>query len=341
MGWKKRRGVGRRTGVGRRDFLKLGGGVVLSAVASTFVGFDGLQRLVRRQTPAGQVSHGEGEVILETGLDSEGALDNFHSVAHPEHIAIEPNPAGPGNVMSVYASEGDFNGARGRFILSEAGYDDPEAMYAQYYLYFPEDATIGRGTKLPGFGGFYGEGGAGCDPVSGGSWSSRGYAGEASSSDLFHMDYYVYHADHVKGDYTCGEHFSWDGEYAVGEWHEVTQYVEMNTPGEYDGTLQAWMNGEQVYNKQDFQFRDADHPNIGVERYYCPLVYWGGSWGAPVDQRVYFRDLTLSTAQPAMGDDAPDDAEPDSGSGPDSDPDSDSDPNPDTDSDQGSIGMPC
>lgn len=74
----------------------------------------------------------------------------------------------------------------------------------------------------------------------------------------------------------------------------ITLYVSINTPGENDGTLRAWMNGTQVYERTDFQFCDADHPHAGITRAYGGYIYWGGDWGSPASQNVYFKDMTFA-----------------------------------------------
>lgn len=282
----------------RRKFLKLCGATALGTAAG-ISGYSQIKQFIdSRSTLTGRAVAGDS--LFESSLDSESEIERFHILTHERNIAVELNPAGEGSVTSIFAPEGSTDGAFMIWKPDDAGYDDPEAMYAQYYVYFPEDAEIGRGTKLPGPAGIYGEGGAGCERASGGSWSARGFAGSGDTPNTFSMDYYVYHKGHGRPNdgYDCGDHFSWDGEYELGRWHEVTQYVQMNTPGQNDGILRAWMNGEKVFEKTDFFFRDEDHPNIGVERYYGPYIYWGGSWGSPKDQNVYFRDLKLTTTEP-------------------------------------------
>lgn len=292
----------RDVGISRRHFLKLCGLTTLGTAAAA-VGAGTLGgRHVGRTESTGQTAPDNGEILFQSPLDSQSEIERLHSYRPSENIDVAPSPDGSGDAVRIFIPEGETEGAYMYWFPGDAGYEDPEAMYAQYSIFFPEDTVLERATKIPGPAGLYGDGGAGCNRVTGGSWSARGAAVPGDEPGTVSFDYYVYHVGHgdPSGGYDCGDHFSWDGSYPMGGWIEITQYVEMNTPGEHDGVLRGWVDGQQVFEKTDFQFRDENHPNIGVERFYGPYIYWGGTWGAPASQNVYFRDMTLSTVEPGM-----------------------------------------
>ena len=253
----------------------------------------------------------DGEVIFASPMDSQSEIDSFSNHSHTSNISVASDPLGTNrDVASIYVGEGNVRGGTVSWAPNEnripenTGEDDPDCVYSRYYVCFPEDTVMYNpdksvhGTKLPGLAGFYDDTGYGGNEGHGRSWSARlqtDVAQESTSNSAFEMKYYAYHMDQYRSD-GYGDELRWDGTYDFGKWHEVTLYVKMNTPGEYDGILRGWMNGDLAYEREDFRFRSTDNPNIGVTRAYAAYIYWGGSWGSPVSQNVYFRDFTLTDA---------------------------------------------
>lgn len=250
-----------------------------------------------------------GEVIFSSPMDSQSEIDCFDLHTHTSNISVASDPSGTNrDVASIYVPEDNVRGGTIAWAPREdrdanrTGEDDPDSVYSRYYVYFPEDTQMydssesNHGTKLPGLAGFYDENGNGGREGNGYSWSARlqtDVVQESSSNSAFEMNYNAYHMDQHRSD-GYGDMLSWDGTYDFGQWHEVTLFVQMNTPGEYDGILRAWMNGDQVYERENFRFRSEDNPDVGVTRAYAAYIYWGGSWGSPASQNVYFKDFTLT-----------------------------------------------
>lgn len=252
-----------------------------------------------------------GSLIYENPMRTADDVDGsgeYEALSHSGNISIRPDPTGEyGDVAAIFASQGSTRGAS---ILwkhpdesrdgSRTGVDDPDSAYAQTHILFPSDAQIynpnesTHGTKLPGISGYYTEAGNGGDPGDGHSWSARTQNEEITSStsnDGWRQNVFPYHMDQPG---TYGDKEPWNGEYPFGEWVKQTMYVEMNTPGEYDGIIRGWMDDTLVYERTDYRFRSTDHPDAGITRAYGGYIYWGGSWGSPKDQYVYFRDFTLT-----------------------------------------------
>lgn len=135
----------------------------------------------------------------------------------------------------------------------------PVKCYQRYSIRFVPgfmDAATDDG-KLPGFAGRDGtDEGAGGTPAQGTGWSARmGWddPGDHSGPGV-PVDYYVYHMD-APGSY--GEHEVWNDQLAVGEWHEIEQYIDLGTPGENDGILRGWVNGSLSYERDDLRWRES------------------------------------------------------------------------------------
>lgn len=248
-----------------------------------------------------------GSVIFESPMDSQTELDRYDDTDFSSNTSIAADPEGQhGDVTSIFVASGDTRGAdvawapREERDGSRTGENDPDSVYAQHWIYFPsdhqmyQDGESSHGTKMGGIAGYYNSAGNGGEPGDGYSWSARTQTDvitEDSSNSGFTMNYFPYHMDQ-SGSY--GDKEPWDGEYQFGQWYKVTYYVQMNTPGEYDGILRGWMDDNRVYNRENYRFRDQDHPDVGVTRSYGGYIYYGGSWGSPQDQYIYFRDHTLT-----------------------------------------------
>lgn len=257
----------------------------------------------------GEAGDMPGETIFHSPLDSQEEIDRFHIIDNSYNIDTASDPSGEDrDVLRMFCEQDQARGGGVSWAPNEdrggghTGENDPDAVYARYHVYFPEDTQLyrtdaGNGTKVPGVSGLYDENGAGGGyPADGRNWSARMFTRpteESTDNTQFDLKYYVYHPD-LSGDY--GKLYDCDGSYDYGKWHEVTTYVQMNTPGEHDAILRGWVNGEQVFNREDFLFRDEDNPQVGVTRAYAAYIYWGGEWGPPEDQYVYFKDFTLNVA---------------------------------------------
>lgn len=269
--------------------------------------------------PTGSGRWGEtGEAIFSSPMGSRAEVSRFPIASQDDNIDVVSDPTGDNrDVVSIHVPEGDTRGGTLAYAPNEtrdgsrSGENDPDSVFARYYVYFPSDTEMydpdnsNHGTKLPGVAGFYTEAGDGGTEGDGHSWSARlqtDVVQESTDNSAFEMNYYVYHMDQERSD-GYGDMLSWDGEYDFGQWHEVTLYTQLNTPGDNDGILRGWMNENQVFEREDFRFRSEDHPYAGITRAYAAYIYWGGSWGPPDSQNVYFKDFTLSHGNSSTGGD--------------------------------------
>ncbi len=197
-------------------------------------------------------------------------------------------PTNENNGMSLYY---DFE--------DKIGYE-PEEVYFRYYLRLGENwqATV-DGGKLPGFGGTYNRAGWGGSPSHGDDgWSARGTFRPRLSDDnplaprYNPIGTYCYHGG-MNTEY--GDIWVWtedaNGYLENNRWYSIEQYVKMNTPGQNDGIIRAWIDGKLAFEKTDIRFRDVDF--LKVQRIWMNM-YHGGAAKAPHDMDVYFDNVVIA-----------------------------------------------
>src|SRR5690606_27041684 len=128
-----------------------------------------------------------------------------------------------------------------------------QELWLRYRVRFGNGFDPVRGGKLPGLIG--GEANTGGRPSTGtDGWSAR----MMWRRDLDVVQY-VYHADQPT---QYGEDFPWNiggqRRFVPGTWHTIEHRVVMNTPGENDGIIQGWLDGELALDVRTLRFRDVD-----------------------------------------------------------------------------------
>ena len=197
-----------------------------------------------------------------------------------------------GNALRIRVDEGGHYGTSLTFRFQERTGSEPEAVYFRYYLRFADDWKPERGGKLPGIAGTYGRAGWGGRPVDGtDGWSARGlFLG--MDEGLTPIGFYSYHAD-MRGKY--GSNWTWGiedrGRLENNRWYCIEQYVRMNTPGENNGVLRGWVDGELAFERTDVRFRDVD--SLKIETVWLN-IYYGGSWTAQSDYHLYIDNVAIS-----------------------------------------------
>ena len=161
-----------------------------------------------------------------------------------------------------------------------------EELFVSYRVRFGRDFDFVLGGKLPGFfGGTGNTGGQVPDGMDG--WSARMMWLEGGAAIQ-----YLYHPDQP-GAY--GDNLPWGRTFQRGTWHTVAHRIVMNAPGQHDGVLQTWFDGEETLHVQDLRFRDVDTFAIGG--FYLVSFFGGGDddWNTTKDEHIDFDDFVVST----------------------------------------------
>jgi len=135
-------------------------------------------------------------------------------------------------------------------------------------------------------------------------WRTDGSGGSPTNGDTANAVQYVYHVDQPT---IYGEDFKWDdtpngwAELDSGVWYNFQHRIVMNTPGQNDGIIQAWLDGEMVLDAQNIRFRDTS--TFKIDTLYFSTFFGGSSeiWEAAKDEQAYYDDFVISTTPIGSG----------------------------------------
>ena len=148
---------------------------------------------------------------------------------------------------------------------------------------------FGKGGKLPGFyGGRLIDASGGHRP-NGDEFSMRMmWYGPSAYRHMSpgQMSYYAYTMD---GKQKVGK---WDTAFQRDRWVTIRQHVKLNTVGEADGIVRAWVDDQQVWDQHGVRFRDTSVPIQGIA-----MHAWrggnDGSWTSKYDAYVDLRNFRV------------------------------------------------
>jgi hypothetical protein len=244
------------------------------------------------------------DVIFAADFQSDGwagewtyAQGTIDTVAADPERRFEPLL---GKALRVKIAKGSTGALSAACKLKEKMGHEPEEVYSRYYLRFGDDwnQTV-QGGKLPGISGTYGIAGWGGRKSDGtNGWSARGFFYYSIPEDnplggTTPIGTYCYHADQ-KGAY--GNIWLWQNGYRGflrnNRWYSVEQYLKLNTPGENDGIIRAWIDGRPAFEKTDIRFRHVDR--LKIEQVWMN-VYHGGTKPSPYDQHLFIDNVVIAT----------------------------------------------
>ena len=84
--------------------------------------------------------------------------------------------------------------------------------------------------------------------------------------------------------------------FVPGKWQTIEHRIVMNTPGQRDGILQAWVDGALVLDENQFYYR-APGATFAIDALYFS-TFFGGSdstWAPATDQTVDYDDFIVSS----------------------------------------------
>lgn len=223
-------------------------------------------------------------------LDSESDLELF-SQYRTGQISFVNNLVPGRKIKRVHIPEGKHYG-----MAMQYNFSGTEEVTMRWKQYLPEEWMPARGNhiKFPGIGNRdeHGWGGRRTDGTSG--WSVRtGLRNQPDDDNAVTVEFYVYHMEMGR----WGSIYHWDrdengaGVYR-GEWTEMEIYVRVNTPGEADGIICGWINGEPRFEKSDLKFRAEGYDQYDIREIIWD-IYHGGAESSPIDQDIYFRELQI------------------------------------------------
>ncbi|MFC6716053.1 polysaccharide lyase [Natrialbaceae archaeon GCM10025810] len=196
--------------------------------------------------------------------------------------------------LRVNIPEGSHYGSRMAFITSEQWNTQCEDLHARYWIYLPSEFHFTQQLKLPFIGNQRTQGGGGRVSDGTGGWSAR-VALHENRDAAPGLEFYTYHAE-MEGPY--GDHDEWGVELPTAEWARIDFYVRVNTPGEHDGTIRGWLNGDLGHEVDELVFRERGYDELGIDEFTFD-VYHGGNEAASTETFLAFNDLELYANQGA------------------------------------------
>lgn len=202
-------------------------------------------------------------------------------------------------VMEVTYPAGAYGASGASAFLSEIqfGMNLPRSyneLYVAYDVKFDNNFEFVLGGKLPGLCGYdiNQAPNTGCNTGGGfpsgyDGWSARGMWRVNGA-----LENYVYHANQANF-YGDDEH--WNVSATPGIWHRIQHRVVLNTVGQQNGILEAWLDGTKVLSSNTLEYRKTD--TIGINLFYFSTFFGGNdvSWAPSTDQRIFYDNFTIST----------------------------------------------
>ncbi len=245
--------------------------------------------------PPGPETSLAGRVLFEEMFEDADWWRTWTSSYAPGHPRnrTEQIPGYSGRGIEVTILEGSHFGTDLRYRFAAHGQDEPDEVYFRYFIRFIDWDNVSSG-KLPGFEGIVGRTGLGNKPSTPEEpgFSARGLFVRAPEVEgATPIGYYVYHINQPK---LSGEKMHWDGELVHGDWYCVEGRIALNTPGERDGILDAWVDGQRVFVRGDIEFRYRADEHV---RSFWMDIYYGGKQTAHRTMTLQIDELVLATAR--------------------------------------------
>jgi len=180
-----------------------------------------------------------------------------------------------------------------------------EELFLRYRVKFEDGFDFVRGGKLPGLaGGTAPTGNAPADGFNG--WTGRlmwrtdfqGVSGDPQQLVSQAISYAKYTDSGFDMDGRDEDREYWVDDAGdriqidADRWYEIRQRVKMNTPGQPDGILQIWLDGQLVHDQQDVLFRFTDELKID-QMYFSTFFGGGSSWKTSKDETIFFDDFVV------------------------------------------------
>ncbi len=193
------------------------------------------------------------------------------------------------SVIQAFYPKGKILGQVTGFTWFTKLSDTPQEAIMEYKLKFEKGFDWTKGGKLPGLCG--GTCPRGCTDDSTGGFTTRLMWQRDAG-----MIVYAYYPTKDKDQNNCGEHWDFSKTIADDTWVTLRQHVKLNTPGQFDGALKMYMDGQLVQTKDDALFRLDD--KVAIDFAYI-TTYVGGSSVADFapdhDQHVQFDSFKVWT----------------------------------------------
>jgi hypothetical protein len=239
--------------------------------------------------------------VSPAAFNSALGTTNMNAAAYDDMTVVADSRGGRAvrtklKAGTIHSKPGSDNGDN-LFIKLPTSYDK---ACIQYDIKFDSNFDWSLGGKLPGLEGVA-PGVSPSTPTGGGrtelGWSGRmmwvgpkaySWAGPTNMAVS-----YMYHSGQAD---TYGDNVRWNKAFKAGTWHTVKQCYVMNTVGQSNGQLTAWMDGVQVVNNTAYKYRTRTDVHIN---YLIFSIFRGGGtmdWAGSRDSYVDISNMSVTSA---------------------------------------------
>ncbi len=169
-------------------------------------------------------------------------------------------------------------------------------LYMSYWVYFPDNFEFRAGAKLPGLAHQSNDKNMSLRLM----WRHDGL-----------VEYYVhYNTTPTHENYRASINWSLTDvinepqndqiKFKKGEWNHVELYNKLNTPGQKNGIMRGWLNGEMAINITDNgDYRTSSESDIQLNTIYWSTFFGGSneSYQPTKDLKAYFDNIQVSTTR--------------------------------------------
>ncbi|WP_226479946.1 polysaccharide lyase [Natrinema amylolyticum] len=218
--------------------------------------------------------------FTETFGSGTGAFDSGWRMDTMTAVTSPTAPSGNDAALQTTTQSGAHVGGHGYIEMDRAVGYQPEELHQRYWVYFGENTNPQDDCKAPGFSGDPNRNLSGTTAPDGyNGWSARGSYHAASGG--IEPGFYVYHVDQPDW---WGTYERWGVTLNRSQWYQIDQYIDLNTPGENDGVLKGWVDGEEVYSRSNWRWRDTS--DLPVHAFWHDF-YHGGNATASNTYSIY------------------------------------------------------
>jgi Right handed beta helix region len=229
-------------------------------------------------------------------LWSEDFADDWKSKWNPKWTMMaNSNIVDNGTTMRCNFAAGGFGGGSGCQFPSQLPEEvKSDELYLSYNIRFSDNYEWTLGGKLPGL---Y----AGDEEQSSGGNHPNGTNG-FTSRVMWHNGNKLHTYLYVPSNQTAipNKEYGWQEDVGFemqgGKWYNFEQRIKLNTPGQFDGIYEQWVDGKSVIKVTGLFFRSNDFKIDGI---YFSTFHGGNdpSW-APKTQGNYveFKDFIIADA---------------------------------------------
>ena len=242
-------------------------------------------------------------------LDADFDQPRFNNGVTEGRVRVVSGPeafGGTGSALATFYPAG-VHGTRETGAQWPYEFDQSyEEATLSYRVRFAPGFDFVRGGKLPGLAG--GTAPTGSTQATGfNGWSGRmmwrtnfnGVSGQPQQLTSGGITYAKHTDSGFAGDGRQEDRnffFNPDGsqtEFVADQWYQITQRIVMNTPGEFNGIQQIWIDGVMVINEQNIRYRQDD--SFAIDQLYFSTFYGGnGDWRTSKDEEAFFDDFVVT-----------------------------------------------